>query len=129
MPVVKWRFYDPIADEEYVFDINPNEGGTPSRRKSISYQSTAAPGGKTLIFEGQDEVPQLEFSGVALDMAQVDAFDAWFEKRHQIRVTNDRGKSYWVYITEFTPTRKRAVSHPDKHDYRIAATILDWPGT
>lgn len=129
MAVVKWRFYDAVLDVEYVFDINPNDGGTPSRKKTLTYQSTAAPAGKTLVFEGQDEVPQLEFSGVALDMDQIDAFDLWFEKRHQIRVTNDRGRQYWVYIHEFTPSRKRAASHPDKHEYHISAVILDWPGS
>lgn len=126
MSVVKWTFYDATTASTYTFAINPNEGGTPLRRKTISYQNTAAPDGKTLIFEGRDEPRKISFSGTLLEQAQLDAFETWFEKRHQVRVTDDLGREYWIYITSFEPKRARARSHPWKHTYTCEATILDW---
>lgn len=127
MPVVvKWRFFDPIVSEGYVFEINPNDGGSPSRKKSVTYQNTAAPGGRTLVFEGRDETQAMSFSGVLLSREQLAALERWFDKRHQILVTDDLERQFWIYITAFTPKRERAVSHPWKHTYQVEAVIVDW---
>lgn len=126
MPAVtKWTFYD--GSDTYTFEINPNEGGSPARKKTISYKSTAAPDGKTLIFEGRDQPPTIQFSGILLTEAQYDAFEEWWDKRQQVRVTDDLGREYWIYIDSFDPKRVRARSYPWKHQFSITATILDWP--
>lgn len=124
--VVKWTFYDGVTLDEYTFDINPNDGGTPNYNKTITYENTAGPGGVTLMFEGRDEPPKLRFSGTILEQDQFDTFKTWFDKRHQIRVTDDLSRQYWIYITKFEARRRRAYSHPWKHDYEIEATILSW---
>lgn len=123
--VVKWSFYD--GTTTYTFEINPSDGGSPSRKKSITYKSTAAPDGKTLIFEGRDQPITVSFSGTLLTQAQYDAFETWFDKRQQVRITDDLGRQYWIYIESFDPKRVRARSHPWKHTYSIEATVLDWP--
>lgn len=127
MIVVRWTFYDPTVPQTYTFEINPNTGGTPSYAKTLSTSSTVAPGGKTLIFEGADQVPKFEFSGTILTEAHFNAFVEWWDKRRQIRITDDLGREFWVYIESFTPTRVRAVHHPWKHTYNVVAQILDWP--
>lgn len=123
----RWLFYDPVEDETYTFEINPNDGGSPQFAKKITDQSTVAPGGKTLLFEGADEVQTLEFSGVILEQTQYDAFRLWWAKRRQIKVTDDLEREYWVYIKTFAPKRERAIHHPWKHSYSVTAVILDWP--
>lgn len=123
--VQKWVFYDPIVPESYTFSVNPNEGGTPGRTKKIGQQATAAPDGKTLLFEGRDEVQTIDISGTILTQAQLDAFTAWSDKRHQVRVTDDLGRQYWVYITTFSATRNRRASHPWHHSYQMSMLILD----
>lgn len=127
MAVVKWVFYDPVTLDEYTFDINPNDGGTPERRKTITYENTAAPGGKTLVFEGRDEPETISFSGTILEEEQYNALVSWFDKRHQIRVTDDLNRQQWIYITQFSARRRRSYQHPWKHDYDVQATVLDWP--
>jgi len=124
--VHRWIFTDPAVSETYEWAVNPNSGGSPSREKNIQYENTSAPDGKTLIFEGQDRPLQLEWSGVILSQSQYDTLITWFEKRRQIRLEDDLGRTMWIYITAFTPSRRRAVSHPYKHDYNMRATVLDW---
>lgn len=123
----RWTFYDPLIPVTYTFEISPNDGGTPSRKKGITYQNTAAPDGKTLIFQGRDDAMTMSFSGTLLSEAQLDAFNTWYDKQHQIRVTDDLSRQFWIFITEFDPKRAFSVSHPWKHTYQVTATILDWP--
>jgi hypothetical protein len=124
--VVRWTFYDPVDLETYTLHLNPREGGNPQHRKRINYQNTSAPGGMTLIFEGQDEVRELTWDGVILEQAHYDALYAWWDKRRQILLTDDLGRQYWIYIISFEPKRVRAAHHPNKHEYSMKALILDW---
>jgi len=125
--MAKWRFDDLTDSTSYVFEINPNEGGSPQYKKTIQTSNTAAPDGKTLIFEGRDEPQQLTFSGTILSQAQYDAMVTWFNKRHQIQITDDLSRQFMVYITGFEPKRVRAVHFPYKHTYTVTYTVLDWP--
>lgn len=126
MTVVRWIFDDLTDSSSYTFPINPSEGGSPQYKKSINTQNTAAPDGKTLVFEGRDAPQTLSFSGTILDEAQYNAMVLWFNKRHQIKVTDDLGREFMVYITDFEPKRVRAVQHPWKHSYTVNYIVLDW---
>lgn len=124
--VVRWTFEDPVEGETYVFHINPREGGSPSYDKTITEQNTTAPDGKTLLFEGQDQVQTLEWSGAILEQAHYDAYITWWRKRRQIKLTDDLGREYWIYITSFKPSRKRSRERAWRHDFTFSAIILDW---
>ena len=95
MAVVRWTFYDPGSNETYTFHINPNEGGSPPYKKNFMYHTTAAPDGKTLIYQGRPEIQNLEFSGVILEQGHFDAFVTWWQKQNQIRITDDLGRTFW----------------------------------
>lgn len=126
--VVRWTFLDTAEDpdETYEFEVNPSEGGTPQHRKNVIYQNTVAPGGRTLIFEGQDEPLTLEWTGKVLSQEQHETFVDWFDKRHPIQLTDDLGREYMVYLTSYEPKRERAIHYPYKHSYTMRATILTW---
>lgn len=125
MPV-RWRFDDPVNLDTYEFHISPNEGGSLQYKKTINYQNTSAPDGKTLVFEGRDEPKTSEFSGVILDREHYEAMVDWFNRRHQIKVTDDLERQFWIYIVEFTPKRERAAHSPWKHSYTCRYVVLDW---
>lgn len=124
--VVKWNFFDANNLETYQFEVNPNEGGELALKKNIQTQNTVGPGGKTLVFEGADEPKTLSFSGTILSQAQHDAFVEWFNKRHQIQLTDDLGNVFMVYITSYAPKRGRAHQYPWKRTYTMEATVIDW---
>lgn len=127
MAVVRWVFDDPNTLDTWEFAINPSEGGSPSYDKTITQQSTSAPDGKVILFEGRDQPQIIEFSGVLFTEAEFNAFVEWWNKRYQIQVTDDLGRQFYIVITSFKPTRRRAIQHPWKHDYSVSATIVDWP--
>lgn len=124
--VTRWTFQDLSTSEIVTLPINPKDGGSPSFSKHINYSSTAAPDGKTLVFEGLDDPQTLEWSGTILDQTHYELLRTWYSKRHQIVITDDLGRQFTCYITKYTPKRKRSVQHPYKHDYDMSATILDW---
>lgn len=126
-PLVRWRFYDPGTLETYTFAINPNDGGTPTREKQFQYQSTAAPNGKTLVFEGRDQPQKISFSGTLTDESQYTALNTWFDHVNQILLTDDLGREFYIVIETLTMTRKRNATTPWKHDYSVTATIVDYP--
>jgi len=126
MALVRWKFTDPVNLDEYEFEINPSAGGSPAIQKTFQYQNTSAPDGKTIIFEGRDQVQKIEFSGRLLSEAQYTAFETWANKRYQVQIEDDLGRSFYIIIESFTPTRVRRRSHPWTHDYSISATIVDW---
>lgn len=125
--VVRWTFEDPNTLESWTVPINPNEGGSPGLQRNIQYQSTCAPDGKVVTFEGRDLPQTLEFSGVILTQEHLDLFVTWFEKRYQLSLTDDLGRQYMIVFDTFTPKRERAHSYPWKHSYTASATIVDWP--
>lgn len=125
--VVRWRFDDPSSLESYVFSINPNDGGTPTRQKQFQYSSTAAPDGKTLVFEGRDHPLKINFGGVLLEEEQYQALLDWFDHRNQIKLTDDLGREYYIVIEQLDMTRKRSANQPWKHEYKVSATVVDYP--
>lgn len=127
MAVVKWRFDDLTNSTFVVFDINPNAGGSPQLQKTITTQSTVAPGGKTLIFQGADAVPQITFSGTILTQTQYDLYVTWFNKSHQLKLTDDLGRVTMIMITQFQPQRVYQASRPYYHTFTVTAMIVNWP--
>lgn len=126
--VVRWNFLDTTTSTTYEFAINPSNGGNPVYKKNIAQQNTVAPGGKTLLFEGADSPQELSWDGTVLTQAQHEMFITWFQKRHQVQLTDDLGRSFMIYITEYTPTRQRSIHYPYKFSYNMKAIVVDWPG-
>lgn len=126
MTSCRWTFYDPKTLVTYVFAVNPNAGGSPVRKKNVQTQATTAPRGITLYFEGADEPLSFEWSGTINDQAHLQAYKDWFDKRHQILLTDDLGRQFYIYITSFDPKRVRSYQHRWKHTYTAKATALDW---
>ena len=122
-PLVRWTFTDTATSDTYTFEVNPNTGGSPTYPKQFNYQATAAPDGKTLIFEGRDQPQKIEFSGTLTEQSQYDAFATWWKKRSQIELVDDLGRTFTIIIENFTPTRKRNAIKPWMHDYKVSATL------
>lgn len=121
-----WTFTDPVTMDTWDMEINPNQGGTPSYRKNITYRNPTAPDGKLLMFEGRDEPQQMRVDGVILTQALLDNLVVWYNKRYAVEVQDDLGRTFNIYITALEPSRERKRSHPYYHTYTLEYTILDW---
>ena len=124
--VTRWVFYDPVTLDSYTVPINPNDDGTPGLSKNMRYLNTAGPDGSVLAFEGRDNPKETQVKGIILDEAHLDALEEWSNKRYQVQITDDLGRVYQIYITDFAPRRVRARSHPYKHEYTLSFVIVDW---
>ncbi len=125
MARVAWVFYDPFEDESYSWEVNPNDADSPSYMKNVFYSSSAAPDGKIIMMEGKDEPSRVSFSGVTLTEAQYDEMIRWFNKRNQLELTDDLGRTMSIYITSFAPKRVRSTNYPWRHTYSVEAVVLD----
>lgn len=125
---VRWKFFDPIANVTYTVPINPSAYSEAAFTKTLTYQSTSAADGSTLMFEGRDAVQEISFTGVALEQTHIDALISWWALRHQVKMTDDFGNELWIYLTSITRTRKRSITYPHKRDYEMKAVILDVTG-
>lgn len=127
MAVQRWVAYDPALSSSYEFVYNPQRSNTPAYEKQFTYTSTAAPGGKTLVFEGQDQPRRLEFSGALYSQAELDAFVTWWDKRNQVRITDDLNRQFWVIIESLKLQREPKIHYPYRHTYDISAVLVDYP--
>lgn len=126
--VVRWTFEDLTlaTPTSYEFEINPSDGGSPQYKKQIINRSTCATDGQVIVQEGRDQPNETSFSGTILTEEMYNEMVSWFNKRHQIKVTDDLGREFFIYITAFEPRRVRAVQHPWKHAYTVQYIELDW---
>lgn len=124
---IAWVFRDLhlTTPEEYSWEVNPREFDI-GYRKTLQYESTSAPDGRALVYEGRDEVKRISFSGTILSEDQYNEMMHWFNKRYQLEIEDDLGRTFSIYITAFQPKRERSRSYPWKHTYSCEAIVLDW---
>lgn len=126
MPVHRWTMWDPESDTTLTFPMNPVEGSLPSFEANITQHPTVAPDGMVLLFEGRDAAQTFPFSGWVLTQTHYQFLVNWFRLKRQVRVTDDLGNQFWLYLTKFTPTRKRSINFDWLIEYDAEAIILDW---
>lgn len=123
---IKWRFDDLTDNTFAIFDVNPDTGGTPSRQMNLTTVQCIAPGGNAIVFEGAEQPQQLNFSGQIITQAELDMFNTWFTKKHQVQLTDDLGRIFMILFTQFTPKRIRS-NNFWRHSYDVSAIIVNSP--
>jgi len=119
-----WRFELPSASQSYYLQINPREFQRSKIDRPLTKDSTAA--GRTIVFEGLTAPEKLSMSGTLLTKDQYDALVLWSSTEKQIKITDDLGQVFWVYITQFRPSRQRSVESPWRHTFQIDAVVVSW---
>lgn len=107
----------------YTWEINPNDGGTPTVIKNILMSQTVGPNRVNILQEGQSQAPLLDFSGVILTQTQLEAMEDWFNRRILIKVTDDLGREFYGVFSTWTPKRVRRSSNPWYHTYDAEFTL------
>lgn len=125
--VVRWTFLDPNTSTTTEFEVNPQEGGSLPLEKNITSHSTVAYDGATILMEGNEPPQEMTFSGNVYTHAAYLNMVTMFSKRHQIQITDDLGRTFMVYFTNFEPKRVRSRNYSWKHSYVVTALIVDWP--
>lgn len=118
----RWSFYDPDTGQLYEFDINPSEQDYQPFAKRILYTNTLPR--KSIIYEVQKDATTVGWSGTVLLQGQLAAFQSWFDNRAVVQLTDDLGRTFDIYITEFTPKRVRTRDFPWFHTYDMKALLV-----
>jgi hypothetical protein len=126
MLVQRWSLLDPVTYDSHTFELNPYEGGSFTRKKKTATLKTAASDGKNIMFEGRQEPQQTTFTGILYSEEEMQAWREWSNKRYQVQLTDDLGRSFSIYIKSLSFDRVRSAVHPWKHKYTVEAMILDW---
>ena len=128
--VVKWTFTDifqrGLPPYQYVFGINPNDGGSPTMIKNYNFTHSAGPRRGSIIQEGASEAPTMDFSGIILDKAQYYAMETWFQKRLMLDLTDDLGRTFRGTFSAWTPHRVRKSQNVWYHTWEATFTIYAW---
>ncbi len=117
----RWQFYDPVELEVWTVPINPSKVSEPSLKKNVAQQSTLA--GPPMIVGGGRPIPEFKFEGTTLTNDHHLAFVRWWEKGNKVRITDDFGNQWWVYITEYTPERVRSHRH-EKRTFTMTCMVV-----
>lgn len=121
---IPWVFTDPVENTTEEMQVNPNSGAAPEFSKNIVKKATVGPGGAVVIFEGNDNPQQMEFSGVILTEAHYNFLLTAYQKRHVVALTDDLGRTFQIYFESFKPTRKLSRTYPWRHDYSATVVIV-----
>lgn len=126
MPHVAWTLTDSSTGSPvvYTFPINPNAFDLPNRQATITEETSSAPNGSPIIFQGRDAVPKGSFSGVVRGAAMKSDIALWAGKWYPLVLTDDIGNVYTVIITSLRWNRLRRAIEPHRYDYSIEFMVV-----
>lgn len=123
MALVRWTFTDVRDAVVYTFEVNPNEGGTPSISKQLATNMPLGPGRRSVFSEGRLSVTDMQFGGVILTQTQLEAMEQWFLKRTLIQIDDDLGRTYQGALNSFSASRVRRAFNPWYHTYSASLDV------
>lgn len=128
--VVRWTFRDVWGtggtEQVYTFEINPNEGGSPTIQKNIAVATNVGPNRGAILQEGQNTAPVLNFSGVLITQTHYEALETWFDKKILLELKDDLGRTFRGVFSSFEPTRVRKPYNPWYHSYTAQFTVFGY---
>jgi hypothetical protein len=126
MPRIAWRWEDPTEGTVEFMSLNPNEGASPTYAKTLTKETTTAPGrqGSVLIYEGADPPIEFSFSGAILTQEQYEFLEIAWNKRHLLMLTDDLGRVFTLYLVTSNPKRVRSATYPWRHTYDASAVVV-----
>lgn len=127
MGVQRWVLTDPYASETYTFPKNPSTMGSIHPSKNVTVRNTTAVDGRALLFEGNPELTEWEFSGTFHSKDHYEALVAWSEKRNRLLLTDHFGRTFSIYLIRLEATPENKMNARWFHRYTMRALILSPP--
>jgi hypothetical protein len=128
--VTRWVFDNyrhlGAAPYTYTFEINPNEGGSPTVQKNMTVLTNVGPTRGAILQEGAATPPELQFSGIILTQTHYEAMEYWFDKRVQLEITDDLGRKFRGIFSRWEPQRTRRAFNPWYHTYTAGFTVAGY---
>lgn len=121
MAHVAWTLTDNSTGSPvvYSFPVNPNTFQSPGRQASISQESTTAPNGTTILFQGQDKAPTGSFGGAIMSASMLADIQTWANKWYVLTLTDDQSRTWDILITGLSLDRLRRATNQNRFNYQI----------
>lgn len=87
------------------FDINPYKWEPPGRQANLKTETTTAPNGQRIMFQGHDQPSRGSFTGHSITQSFYTSLNTWKDKGYPMTLTDDQGNSWNVIITGWKWTR------------------------
>jgi len=123
--MAQWTLTDNSGGAPVVmtFDINPVGFEPPGRDATIESQSTTAPNGQHIFFQGKDQIPTASFEGAVNTQTFFDTLNIWKDKSFPLVLTDDEGRSWTILFKGWKWTRIKRRS-PNRWDYTAEVFVL-----
>jgi hypothetical protein len=120
---VKWVITDGTAT--YTFEINPAQGKANAEldyKKNVVYQ-TQGDGGPMANL-GQNPIFECTMEGSSLTQSQYTQLWFWYNDTTIVTITDDLGRVYQGYITDYQPKRVRKPDFQYRMDWSVKFLVF-----
>ncbi len=131
---VKWTFTDEVEGTTSVFTLNPESASID--RGGLQSSQISTTNGRRIIQKGRRNPDAMVINGTTFQEDEFVAFAQIASKMYQVKLTDDLGREFWVFITGYSPERQPtrfgsyAGASGSRLDWRmrysINMTMLDW---
>lgn len=122
----RWVLTDAVRSDSYTFNANPNSDQE-QYQKNLQFEAVLIPGSLPLLYEGHDTPTAMTLSGTLLSQTQWQTFVNFFNRRHQVLLTDDRGYGRFIYISNLQGTRKPSALFKWRMDWQMQAYMIGGP--
>jgi len=124
--MARWKLtdYSTGSPVELTFSINPISFTPPGRTANLQTESTTAPNGQPIVFQGYDKNKRLSFSGLVYSQSAYNDLDTWKDKRNVLELTDDQGQTWNVLFSSWNWTRKKSALNQWRFDYNAEAIVM-----
>jgi len=125
--VSRWTFLDTVTAEAWTMPINPDSMDSPFPMRQFVHAKGLRRGlSRTRTFLAKPQGTVIEFGGAIRTKAHHDALEHWAYKTVPIELTDHLGRTWRVYVTDFTPIdRKPTARTPWRLRYSMKVDFLE----
>ena len=123
--MAQWTLTDNSTGTPVVltFDINPYKFDPPGRSASLTTETTTAPNGQRIMFQGYDRAATSSFTGHVISQSFYTSLNTWKDKGYPMTLTDDQGNTWTVIITGWKWTRLKR-TNMWAYEYTAEVTVL-----
>ena len=124
---LRWKLIDPSTSlpwDEYEFPINPLEFAPPRRSARIAQETSLAPDGGLVLFQGRDNAKTGSFSGIINSRSMYNQLRTWLNKWYPLKLQTDNDYLYNILVTGYEIDRVRRANNQHRYDYSVEVIFL-----
>lgn len=120
----RWTVIDPASGETWVFPYSPSSITTPHAPKVYDFETTTAPNGQVLTWEGAADPVPWELTGYLDTQAFYEALEGYVDTNRRFIIVDHRDRGWVVLFEGFDPSYRKSVGNDWSFDYTLQVLII-----